>query len=203
MENNSTKLLEIFVDNSDVAEDLNDWIEVWRDDVEKLIRNTSDSRALNVFSVYVSDFDVLETLLAVLSASYGGSAIWKIDGVLQEAAGKVASKYCDDLQSQSSQFVEEFKKDPRNKILIQWDLLVQSARCELQKEITGDKVKRAIVSYIRGRISASNEEIYDAAVAVCGELARKCFAPGRDDCDYKIAWSETADGNFLAEVREA
>jgi hypothetical protein len=203
MEDKSTKLLEIFVDNSDVAEDFNDWIEAWRDDVEKLIRNTSDSRALNVFSVYVSDVGVLETILAVLSASYGGSAIWKIDGVLQEVAGKVASQNRDDLQSKLSEFVAEFNKNPRNKILIEWDLLIQSARFELQKEIKGEKVKRAIVSYIRGRISASNEEIYDAAVAVCGELARKCFAPGRDDCDYQISWSETADGNFLAEVREA
>jgi len=195
-----TKVLDIFINSPDVSEDLSEWIENWRTDVDELTKSFSQEKNATVISARVSDADVLESLIAVLEASYSKSADWEIDGVPQSKSQEGVQNHDADLQDEVKIFVNSFKSDPRNKIIVPWELLLKSAKYESQKMIEPKKLEKSIRNFLRGRMNAAEQELYDAAVAVCGELARACFAPDQEDCDYEISWIED-EKTFIAEVR--
>jgi len=105
-----------------------------------------------------------------------------------------------DIEQSVSALVQEFKNNPRNKTFVPMSVLLMSAQHELQKKIRMDHLIRSIRNYLDGTMSAADQETYDAAIAVLGEVARGCFADNRTDLDYTISWIEN-DGEFCAEIR--
>ena len=101
--------------------------------------------------------------------------------------------------------VEEFKKDPRNKVFAHQSLLIASVKEETDNEISQDQLGSLIQSYENGELDGDEEELYDAAVYCCSVLARKCFGEDPDDedeeVDYEVSWVENEDGTFSAEIR--
>lgn len=96
----------------------------------------------------------------------------------------------------------DFKKNSRNKIFLNEDILVASASEETGEEVTSEKLREVITAYLSGEISDQQESIYDGAVYVCGAAARQCFGDDPyEDIDYEIQWFEQPDGSFVAEVR--
>ena len=97
--------------------------------------------------------------------------------------------------------VSEFKKDPRNKVFVAWELLLASAREERGEPVEGDVLRDALARFSSGDAEGDDQDLYDAATAVCGEVARACFASSPDeDVDYTTTLLETDDG-FIAELR--
>jgi hypothetical protein len=100
------------------------------------------------------------------------------------------------------EIISDFKESPRNKVFVPIAVLCESASEELGKKVSVDKLTKVISDYIAGNLSEKNEAYYDGAVAVCGEVARRCFGDGPDDdVDYEISWIENDDDTFSAEIR--
>jgi hypothetical protein len=98
--------------------------------------------------------------------------------------------------------VSEFKADPRNKVFVEFGALLKSANEETGKKLKADKLKDVIQGYIEGELGSADEQIYDGAVAICGAVARGCWADNEDDdVDYEISWIEKDDGTYSAELR--
>ncbi len=66
-------------------------------------------------------------------------------------------------------------KTPRNKVFVAFEVLLVSASEETGKKITADELKKIIKRFMSGTLKASEEAIYDGAVAACGVVARRCF----------------------------
>ena len=93
-------------------------------------------------------------------------------------------------------------KTPRNKVFVAFEVLLVSASEETGKKITADELKKIIKRFMSGTLKASEEAIYDGAVAACGVVARRCFGDNPDDdLDYAVEWVENADGTFATQVR--
>lgn len=101
-----------------------------------------------------------------------------------------------------SGIVSSFKEDPRNKVFVDFPVLLLSSVIETgNKSINSEKLVDVIKGYMEGDLDDESTEIYDGAVAVCGEVARQCFADNEgDDVDYELSWLEGDDG-FFAEIR--
>lgn len=98
--------------------------------------------------------------------------------------------------------VEEFKADPRNKIFASEQLLIMSVTEETGKQINAVEFRKVINKFLAADMTDKDYEIYDGAVAVCGELARSCFGTDPDeDVDYEIEWWEDDDRSFSAVIR--
>jgi hypothetical protein len=192
--------LEVFVENIIVADDVFDWLKNWEKDLTGLKKQKRDEEGKYVVSAGVVDLATLDTLLVVINASYSDVAVWQVNGVIQPKQRSSSSNQGEDLKMAVTELVEEFTQNPRNKLFVGSEILLKSASYELQKKIKIDHLRRSIKKYINGKLTEADEEIYDAAVAVCGELARLCFAPDQEEVDYEISWSE--DGkDYVAEIR--
>ena len=100
------------------------------------------------------------------------------------------------------EIISEFKDSPRNKVFVPMAVLCESASEELGKKVSAEKLARIISEYVAGNLTEKNEAIYDGAVAVCGEVARRCFGEGPDDdVDYEVSWIENDDVTFAAGIR--
>ncbi len=98
--------------------------------------------------------------------------------------------------------IVDFKKEPRNKVFVNFSTLLASAIEEIGREITGEDLSTAIDDYQLGDLDDESEAIYDGAVAICGYIARSCFGGDPDDdIDYDIQWIQEDNGEFTAEVR--
>ena len=96
---------------------------------------------------------------------------------------------------------QEYLTDPRNKVFVPWTLLVASASEEIGRTVRPPQLSSALRVFQDGTMTSKEEQLDDAAVAVCGTLARLCFGGDPDaDVDYDISWDE-ADGAWSAEVR--
>lgn len=108
------------------------------------------------------------------------------------------------FEERVEKIVENFKKDPRNKVFVDFEILRLSAVLETGKPISADTVKKAIQAYIDGECDNDQEAIYDGAVYACGYLARHCFSEDPDeDVDYEVEWIEEDDGTFTAQVMQS
>ena len=100
------------------------------------------------------------------------------------------------------EIISDFKESPSNKVFVPMAVLCESASEELGKKVSADKLTKVISDYIAGNLNEKNEAIYDGAVAVCGEVARRCFGDDPDaDIDYEVSWIENDDNTFSAEIR--
>ena len=107
-----------------------------------------------------------------------------------------------DLETAIGKAVQDFHKDPRNKLFVDSQLLLESARVETGKKLSAAALRSTIRKYLEGEASEKDLAIYDGAVAVCGELARRCFGSSADeDVEYGIEWIEDDSGCFTAQVR--
>jgi hypothetical protein len=100
--------------------------------------------------------------------------------------------------------VEEFKADPRNKIFASEQLLIMSVKEETGKQINAVELRKVINKFLAADMTDKDYEIYDGAVAVCGELARSCFGadPSEgEDVDFQIEWCDDENGSFSAVIR--
>jgi Double zinc ribbon len=99
--------------------------------------------------------------------------------------------------------VTECKNAPRNKVFVPENLLIISIKEETGSEIDAENFRALIQRYENGEMGDDDESIYDGAVYVCGQVAKRCFLddPDADDIDYDISWIENNDGSFSAEVR--
>ena len=100
---------------------------------------------------------------------------------------------------------DEYRKDPRNKVFAPQELLIASAKEEMDEDISAETLIKIVSTFQDGNISGDDQERYDAIVYGCGLLARKCFADDPEDedaeVDYQISWIENGDGSISAEIR--
>lgn len=100
-----------------------------------------------------------------------------------------------------SEFIKDFKSDPRNKIHVGMDLLTLSVLEETGKTITAKQLTKIIGDWQNGDLDDNGTAVYDGAVVVCGELANECLGGDPDaDVDYEITWLEDERGLY-AEIR--
>lgn len=193
-------LLEIFVENKIAAEEVHEWLKDWQDDIVGLKIEKANEEKKYVVSACVADPEALDTLLLVLNSTFAAVAVWQVDGVAQEKQQKKSSGEHDELQSDIAAVAKEFLENPRNKLLLSEEIFLKSACYEMQKKVKIDQLRRAIKNYLKGKLSSADQDLYDAAVAVCGEIVRKTFSPDQDEVEYEISWLEEGKG-FVAEVR--
>lgn len=99
--------------------------------------------------------------------------------------------------------VADFKNDPRNKVFVEWNLLLASATEERGEHVDGNGLREALARFLGGDYSGDDQDLYDAAVAACGEVARGCFGNSPDEeVDYTVTLLENEEG-FVAEVRQS
>lgn len=101
------------------------------------------------------------------------------------------------------ELARSFKEDPRNKVLVQEQLLLASVAEETGNDISAEKLRTIISAFQAGELDEESEALYDGAVYACGMAARHCFNDDpEDDIDYIIDWLEQEDGSYVAEVRQ-
>lgn len=106
------------------------------------------------------------------------------------------------FEEQLDRLVDDYKREPRNKVLISFAFLRESATAETGKKISAERLRNVIRAWNDGNLSSADETIYDGAVACCASVARRCFGePEDEDVDYSISWIENTDGSFSAELR--
>lgn len=104
--------------------------------------------------------------------------------------------------------IDDFKADPRNKVLIDEETLLASAIEESGNDISLDQLRQTIRNFLSGEMEDDDYANYDGAIYACTVAANNCFgdpAEHEDDddysVDYEIEWLENNDGSFTAEVR--
>jgi hypothetical protein len=100
------------------------------------------------------------------------------------------------------ELVDDYQREPRNKIFLGERLLLTSASEETGSDVSSDQFRKVVREYLNGAMSAEAQAIYDGAVYACGASARLCFGSDPEqDVDYGIDWLEQIDGTYVAEVR--
>jgi hypothetical protein len=74
-----------------------------------------------------------------------------------------------------------------------------SAAVERGRQVSPDEAAGAVIAYLGGDITDDAQAVYDGMVAVCGEVARSCFAEDDEDLDYSVDWID--DDEWTAVVR--
>lgn len=104
------------------------------------------------------------------------------------------------LEQMIEDIISKHKADPRNKVFVGWDVLLQSAREELNKEVSSERLAQAFAAFISRQYSEEDAELYDAAISVLGNVAANCFFEGDYDATYSVSILEQ-DIGFVAEIR--
>lgn len=104
--------------------------------------------------------------------------------------------------------IDDYKVDPKNKIIIDEDTLLASSVEETGNLITREQLRTSIANFLSNEMDGDNYSIYDGAIYACQCAANHCFRDPveyKDDdyytVDYEINWIENNDGAFCAEVR--
>ncbi len=109
------------------------------------------------------------------------------------------------LDEMIEEIVEEFKKDPRNKVFAPEAVLLASAKEETGDNISKETLRPIIEKHQNGELDDDDYDVLDGAVYACSVLARKCFGENPEDkdvdVDYQISWLENNDGSYVAEIR--
>lgn len=103
--------------------------------------------------------------------------------------------------------IDDFKANPRNKILLKEDVLLSSAIEESGLPVTASNLRSSIRNYIYNEQDGDDVLVYDSAVYACSVAANHCFGD-QDQIDeedysvsYEINWIENEDGTICAEIR--
>ena len=104
--------------------------------------------------------------------------------------------------------IDDYKADPKNKILIDEDTLLASSVEETGKLISRDQLRAAITNFLSNEMDGDDYSIYDGAVYACSVAANHCFGDPveyeEDDyysVDYQLDWIQNSDGSFAAQIR--
>lgn len=91
----------------------------------------------------------------------------------------------------------DFRDDPRNKIIIEAKYLSVFAAEEVGRKITAADLCRAITAYEEGDAESMDEELVDAATALCHQVADRCWGECIDEdndeweeIDITTEWSD-------------
>ena len=104
--------------------------------------------------------------------------------------------------------IDEYKIDPKNKIIIDEDTLLASSLEETGNPVTLDQMRAAIKNFLSNEMDGDDYSIYDGAIYACSVVANRCFGDPveyeNDDyfsVDHEINWISNNDGSFCAVVR--
>jgi len=104
--------------------------------------------------------------------------------------------------------IDEYKIDPKNKIIIDEDTLWASSLEETGNPVTLDQLRTAIKNFLSNEMDGDDYSIYDGAIYACSVAANHCFGDPieyeADDyysVDYQLDWIQKSDGSFAAEIR--
>ena len=84
--------------------------------------------------------------------------------------------------------VNDYKEEPRNKIIIDCKPLVEYAAEELQTSLTAAQLADALARYENGEASEADESLVDAATSLCHQVANRCW--GECESEEDDEWSE-------------
>ncbi len=104
--------------------------------------------------------------------------------------------------------IDEYKKNPRNKVFVDEQTLLASATEETGNTISIEQLRSTIRNFLSDDMDGDDYFIYDGAIYACAVVSNHCFgnpAEHEDDdyysVDYEINWIENNDGSFAAEIR--
>lgn len=96
------------------------------------------------------------------------------------------------LDDRVSGIVSEFKRDPRNKVFVDFDTLLLSATVETGKKALKKKLLATLEKHSNGDELTDDElALYDGALSVCYQIANQCFEPeDEDDASWEFEWCD-------------
>jgi len=104
--------------------------------------------------------------------------------------------------------IDEYKIDPKNKIIIGEDTLWASSLEETGNPVSLSQLRAAIKNFLSNEMDGDDYAIYDGAIYACQCVANHCFGDPfeyeADDyysIDYKLDWIQNSDGSFAAQIR--
>jgi hypothetical protein len=104
--------------------------------------------------------------------------------------------------------IDDYKSDPKNKILIDEDTLLASSVEETGNLISRHQLRTTIENFLSNEMDGDDYSIYDGAVYACQCAANHCFGDPveyeADDyysVDYHLDWIQGSDGSFAAQIR--
>jgi len=87
-----------------------------------------------------------------------------------------------------AKIVNEFRKEPRNKIVISSEDLCLFASEELGRELSAESLAKAVATFEDGEATEADENIVDAATSLCHQVSNRCWGECLDADDDE--WSE-------------
>jgi hypothetical protein len=91
----------------------------------------------------------------------------------------------------------DFKKDPRNKIVISCADLCSYASEELGTDLSPESLAKAVTAFEDGEATESDERIVDAATSLCHQVSNRCWGDCEDEegdewseVDISTEWSD-------------
>ena len=104
--------------------------------------------------------------------------------------------------------IDDYKANPRNKIIIDEDTLLASSVEETGNPISRDQLRIIITNFLSNEMDGDDYSIYDGAIYACSVAANHCFGDPveyeADDyysVDYQLDWIQSNDGSFAAQIR--
>jgi hypothetical protein len=104
--------------------------------------------------------------------------------------------------------IDDYKADPKNKIIIDEDTLLASSVEETGNLISRDQLRAVIQNFLSNEMDGDDYSIYDGAIYACSVAANHCFGDPieyeADDyysVDYQLEWVQSKDGSFAAVIR--
>lgn len=104
--------------------------------------------------------------------------------------------------------IDDYKADPKNKIIIDEDTLLASSVEETGNLISRDQLRAAIQNFLSNEMDGDDYSTYDGAIYACSVAANHCFGDPieyeADDyysVDYQLEWAQSNDGSFAAVIR--
>jgi hypothetical protein len=104
--------------------------------------------------------------------------------------------------------IDDYKIDPKNKIIIDENTLWASSLEETGNPVSRDQLRAAIKNFLSNDMDGDDYSIYDGAIYACSVVANRCFGDPveyeNDDyfsVDHEINWISNNDGSFCAVVR--
>ncbi len=104
--------------------------------------------------------------------------------------------------------IDDYKANPRNKIIIDEDTLLASSAEETGNPISRDQLRITIANFLSNEMDGDDYSIYDGAIYACSVAANHCFGDPDEyeadeyySVDYQLDWIQSGDGSFAAQIR--